>query len=174
KQQEQQNAEMAEQLKEQLKALSNEAEKQQLVPTQLQRELQNLSEMFQEAAVSPLKELAAEIQKSAQPKQQDPKLPQLEARSEQVQKNLEALKDRLDALREAQKDAKTDAAKALEELQREMTRQSGELSARELAELRAAIEALRQELQNLANNQAQLAEFTPEAPEMLVPDLEKK
>ncbi|HLQ46901.1 MAG TPA: hypothetical protein VK137_19300, partial [Planctomycetaceae bacterium] len=33
---------------------------------------------------------------------------------------------------------------------------------------------MRQELQNLANNQAQLAEFTPEAPEMLVPDLEKK
>ncbi len=173
-QQEQQNAAMAEQLKEQLKALATEAEKQQLVPPQLQREMQNLSEAFQEAAVSPLKELAAEIQKSAQPKQQDLKLPQLEARSEQVQKNLEALKDRMDALREAQKDAKTDAAKALEELQREMTRQSGELSARELAELRAAIEALRQELQNLANNQAQLAEFTPEAPEMLVPDLEKK
>ncbi len=173
-QQEQQNAAAAEQLKEQLKALAAEADKQQLVPPQLQREIQNLSEAFQEAAVSPLKELAAEIQKSTQPKQNDPKLPQLEARGEQALQNLEAIKDRMDALREAQKDAKTDAAKALEELQREMTRQSGELSARELAELRAAIEALRQELQNLANNQAQLAEFTPEAPEMLVPDLEKK
>ncbi|MCX7420149.1 MAG: hypothetical protein NT013_11505 [Planctomycetia bacterium] len=173
-QQEQQNAAAAEQLKEQLKALAAEADKQQLVPPQLQREMQNLSEAFQEAAVSPLKELAAEIQKSAQPKQNDPKLPQLEARGEQALQNLEAIKERMEALQEAQKDSKTDAAKALEELQREMTRQSGELSARELAELRAAIEALRQELQNLANNQAQLAEFTPEAPEVLVPDLEKK
>ena len=173
-QQEQQNATAAEQLKEQLKALAAEADKQQLVPPQLQREMQNLSEAFQEAAVTPLKDLAAEIQKSAQPKEQDPKLPQLEARGEQALQNLEAIKDRMEALQEAQKDSKADAAKAIEELQREMTRQAGELSARELEELRAAIEALREELQKLANNQAQLAEFTPEAPEMLVPDLEKK
>ena len=60
-----------------------------------------------------------------------------------MQQNLETLKNRMEALREAQKDSQQDAAMALDELHREMLKQSGELTANELAELRQAIEALR-------------------------------
>ena len=67
-----------------------------------------------------------------------------------------------------------DAAMALDELHREMLKQSGELSAQELEELRKAIEALREKLQNLANEEAQLAEFTPEAPASLLPEIANK
>ncbi len=91
-----------------------------------------------------------------------------------MQENLEALKDRLDALKEAQQDAKMDAAMALDELHREMAQQAGELTAQELEQLRAAIEALREKLQNLAGEETQMLEFTPEAPESLLPEIAAK
>ena len=173
-QEEAKNAETAKQLNEELKQLSKEAEKQQLLPPELQREIAALSEAFKEAATEPIKNLAEEIKKSADAKATDPKLEKLEARADQVQENLEALKNRLEAVREAQKDAKQDAAMALDELHREMLQQAGELTADQLEELRKAIEALRDKLQNLANEEAQMLEFTPEAPESLLPEIKSK
>ncbi len=173
-QQEQKNAETAKQLDAELKDLAKEAEKQQLLPPELQREIAALSEAFKEAATEPIKNLAEEIKKSTDAKSKDPNLDQLEARADQVQENLEALKNRVEALREAQKDAKMDAAKALEQLQREMTEQRGELTAQELEQLRAAIEALREKLQKLADEEGQMLEFTPEAPESLLPEITNK
>lgn len=173
-QEEAKNAETAKQLNEELKQLAKEAEKQQLLPPELQREMAALSEAFKEAATEPIKNLAEEIKKSADAKTTDPKLEKLEARADQVQENLEALKNRLDAVREAQKDAQQDAAMALDELHREMLKQAGELSADQLEELRKAIEALREKLQNLANEESQMLEFTPEAPESLLPEIQNK
>ena len=173
-QEEAKNAETAKQLNEELKQLSKEAEKQQLLPPELQREIATLSEAFKEAATEPIKNLAEEIKKSADAKATDPKLEKLEARADQVQENLEALKNRLEAVREAQKDAKQDAAMALDELHREMLQQAGELTADQLEELRKAIEALRDKLQNLANEEAQMLEFTPDAPESLLPEIKSK
>lgn len=173
-QQEQQNAAAAQQLGEQLKAMANDAAQQQLVPPELQREMQQLSETFQNAAVKPLKDMANELQQAAQPKTQNPKLPQLAAQGEQTLQNLETLRDRLEAVQDTTKEIRNDAQQALEELRREMTQKSGELSARELEALREAIEALRAKLQNLAENETQLMEFTPTAPEMLLNDLEKQ
>ena len=169
-----QNAEVAKQFNEELKDLAKEAEKQQLLPPELQREMAALSEAFDEAAAQPIKKLAEEIKRSADAKTQDPKVNQLEARADQVQKNLESLKNRLDSLRDAQKDAKMDAEMALDELHREMLKQSGELTAAELEELRKAIEALREKLQNLANEESELLEFTPKAPESLLPEIANK
>lgn len=173
-QEEAKNAETAKQLNEELKQLAVEAEKQQLLPPELQREMAALSEAFKEVATEPIKNLAEEIKKSADAKATDPKLEKLEARADQVQENLEALKNRLEAVREAQQDAKQDAAMALDELHREMLKQAGELSAEQLEELRKAIEALREKLQNLANEEAQMLEFTPEAPESLLPEIQNK
>lgn len=173
-QEEMKNAETAKQLNEELKQLAKEAEGQQLLPPELQREMAALSEAFDEAATQPLKNLVEEIKKSADAKAQDPMLDKLEARADQVQENLEALKDRVEALRDAQKEAQQDAAMALEELRREMTEQAGELTAQELEQLRAAIEALREKLQNLASEEAQMLEFTPEAPESLLPEIANK
>ena len=77
--QEVKNAETAKQLNEDLKQLAKEAERQQLLPPELQREMVALSEAFQETATEPIKNLAEEIQKSADAKTQDPKLEKLES-----------------------------------------------------------------------------------------------
>jgi hypothetical protein len=170
-QEEAKQADVAKQLNEELKQLAKEGANQQLLPPELQREMAAISDAFQDAAAEPIKKLADEIKKSADAKTTDPKLDKLEARADQVQQNLEALKNRMEALREAQKNAKEDAEKALEELRREMLKQSGGLTAQELAELRAAIEAMREKLQKLAGEESDLLKVTPEAPELLLPDI---
>jgi hypothetical protein len=164
-------ADVARQLNEELKQLAKEGANQQLLPPELQRELAAISDAFQEAAAEPLQKLADEIQKSADAKTIDPRLDKLEARADQVQQNLEALQNRLEALRAAQKNAKEDAEKALAELRREMLKQSGGLTAQELDELRKAIEAMREKLQKLAGEESDLLKVTPEAPELLLPDI---
>src|SRR5207245_3113965 len=95
---------------------------------------------FDKNAEKATKDLLASINRAATAKKETPPegkdVQGMRQRADRLQKELEALKERLQALADARKKVREDADKALSELQNEMLRQDSGMTARELEELR--------------------------------------
>lgn len=156
--QENKNVELGQQVANDLKQLAEQANNQAFLPPEITRQLEAMQEAFQELAVEPMQQLATQAQAAAQPQEENPPLENLQQQSEQVQKNLDDLQNRLEALADAQTESRTDAETALADLRRELMQQDAQLTASDLAELRDFLEAKRADLDTLQGSQEELLE----------------
>ncbi len=153
---ENQNAQLSEQVKNDLGALAKQAAENPLVPPQVAEQMKKLENAFEKAAVDPLKRLAEEIKKAADPKQQDTKLPKINKQAERVQKDLEAIQKRMDALARAQRDSREDPKQALQELKKDLLEQNADLTRDALQELRDYLAKLQADLNKQQNKEQDL------------------
>ena len=166
------NAAAAARLEQELKALADTARQTPLVNGTIAKEAQRLGDGFRAAATDPLDDLAAKLKQEAA--SETPDLNDLQQRGGQVQRKLEALKGRMDALAIAQKGMKTDPEKALAQLRDSLLHEQGRSTARSLEELKDVLKALREDLANLQGKQENLADQTAKVKDPELPAIEKK
>ena len=77
---EEQNAKLAEQVEADLKQAAEQAANLKLLPTPLLNQMQELPQAFQDRALDPLRDLAAEMKQGADAKQPAPDLAEMRAR----------------------------------------------------------------------------------------------
>ncbi len=169
-----QNAKLGEQVEAGLKQAAEQAANLKMMPAAMLQQMKGVENAFQERALQPLQDLAAAMAQGADPKQAAPDLAALERDAERLQKELEAVKDQLDAASKARKDLPQDANAAVDELRKEMLRENAALTARDLEDLKNFLKAREEELKRLEGQQADLAAAAPQAPEVLLPDVEKR
>ncbi len=172
--QEQQNAALGKQIAADLAKTVEQAKKLAMMPRDIAEQMQGLQQLFQERALGSLQNLAQEMQQGANPRQNAPDVKQLNQESNRLQQELEALAQRLKALDDARKQMRDNVQDALAGLKQEMLRQKGELTARDLEELKKFIAALRQELEQQKGKQENLQDATGKAPDSDLPELERK
>ena len=166
------NATAAARLEPDLKALADQARQIPLVNGTIAKETQRLGDGFKSAATDPLDDLAAKLKQEAA--SESPDFAGLQQRGDRVQKNLESLQGRLDALADAQKGMKADPEKALTRLRDSLLQEQGRSAATSLEELKDVLKALREDLANLQGKQETLADQTTKATEPELPAIEKK
>jgi hypothetical protein len=167
---ERQNTQLGEQISGEMKNTAEQSEKNALVPHEISNEMKKIQEEFQQAAVQPLKNLTQEMEKARGNRQEVPDAKQMQQTSDRVQKELEAIRDRLKALAEAEKKVGDDAQKALEDLRQEAMRQEAGQAENDLSELRDFIGALRDQLKGLEGQERQLMSDTKNTPEDRLPE----
>ena len=161
-------------LGQELKNLAALAQKNPLVDAMINKEMQDLSGRFKSTALDPLQELANKLQQGTNPAQSIPDLKNVKNQSDRVQKNLESMKNRIDALANAQKSAKIDVDKALAKLKEDLLKEHGRATAMDLEALKDHLKNLREELAKLQGNQEDLLDDTDKASETELPEVEKK
>ncbi|MFV1967893.1 MAG: hypothetical protein ACC628_20875 [Pirellulaceae bacterium] len=155
-QQEDQNIKRSQELGTEVKTLAEHASHLQMLPPEIAEQLQNAEQAFQQLAVQPMQALRELMNQSVQPQQMDPKLPEVERQSDQLTQNLEDLQTRMEALAKAQREAENDIEQALADLRSDLLQQDVELTARDLADLRDFIEAMKEDLDILKGTQEEL------------------
>jgi hypothetical protein len=154
--QEQQNAQLGQEIAAELKQAAEQTARQPLVPPAVAEQATNLQQLFQHKAAQPLQELAAQMNQGKDPNRPAPDVRGMQSKAERVQKELEAMKDRLRALAEAEKGARDQGNEGLARLQQKMLEQDARLTERDLGELRDFMQGLRRELKGLGDNEEQL------------------
>jgi hypothetical protein len=172
--QEQKNVASAAALDQELKNLAVQAQKNSLLDSVINKEMQDLAGQFKNAALDPLQDLASKLQQGTNPAALSPDLKGVKSQSDRVQKNLESLKNKMDALAAAQKGSKSDVEKALVKLKDDLLKEQGKMTAQDLAELKEFLKNLREELAKMQGKQEDLAEKTDKAPDKELPDIEQK
>ncbi len=120
------------------------------------RETKHLHESFQNRAVQPLKNLTEQMKQGTDPKNPPADLKQMQRMADQLQKDLEAMRERTQSVAKAENQVRTNAEQALKQLEHEMVQQDSKLTAQELAELQKAVKAMRQEMEKLEGQQGNL------------------
>src|SRR5262249_29245354 len=154
-----------------LKNAALQADKMPLLPQQVAEQMAALGQLFQQKAVQPLQDLSTRMEQGKDPAKAAPDVKEMQKVADRLQKELEAMRDRMQALAGAQKQLRDDAKEALSKLERDMQQQDARLSARDLEALRDFIAALRKELQNLEGKQQQLMDANRTVPDVLRPEL---
>jgi hypothetical protein len=173
-QKEQENVQLGQQVANDLARATEQMANLRMMPQPLTQQMQALQQLFQQRAVPSLQDLQGRMAKGADAKQPPADLKGLQQASDRVQKELEAMQSRLNALADARAAMKKDLNEALEQLRREMLRQDSGLSARELEELRDFIARLREQMKGLEGKQEQLNQQTEQASDKDLPNAEKK
>jgi hypothetical protein len=119
-------------------------------------------------------DLASKLQQDANATTTPLSLPDTKAQSDRVQKNLESLKSRMDALAYAQRGLKTDAEQAITKLKDDLLREQGKMTARDLEDLKDFLKNLREELAQLQGKQEDLVDKTEKAQDKDLPEVEQK
>jgi hypothetical protein len=172
--QEQKNVATATQLDAELKNLAAKAQKSSLLNGEINKQMQDLSSQFRNTALAPLQDLASKLQQGANPAATPPDLQATKAQSDRVQKNLESLVNRMDALADAQKGMKANPEKAIAKLKDELLKEQGKMTARELQDLKDFLKNLREELARTQGKQEDLADKTDKSADQDLPDLDGK
>jgi hypothetical protein len=155
-QQENKNAQDAAQLNNDLAKAADQADKLQTLPQPLVEQMQALQQAFEQTAVRGMQNLTQQFNQGANPQAPAPDLKDLQHQGDRLAKDLEGLKQRMDALDAARKGLRDDLAKALEDLQRQMLNESGKLTDRDLQDLRDFIAQMREQMKNLQNQEENL------------------
>lgn len=153
---ENQNIQLGQQVSNELAELAKQAPNQQMLPPEIAKQLDAVQKAFQQMAVKPMQDLNALMQQGAQAANKDPQLAEVKRQGDQLQKNLDDLKERMKALSKAQKESQNDIDKALADLRSDLTRQNAGMTARELADLNEFIQAMRKDLKNLQGVQEEM------------------
>ena len=123
-----------------------QANKLEMLPKPIANEMKATQQTFQNQVADALHDLGRRLGEDANAKQTPaPDLKDLQQRSERVQKEMEGIKNRLDALAEARKGMREDLRRAMEQLQRELMNENGKLTARELEQLREFLARMREQ-----------------------------
>jgi hypothetical protein len=173
-QQEQQNAQAAKQLDDELARSAEQMGESQLVPPELANQMAALQQQFQQRAVQPLQNLAGQMSKGADPKQGAPDVKNIKENTQRVQKELEALLARLEAVAKARKELPKGADDALAKLREEMQRANAGAAATDLEELKKFMKELEEELKRLGAKQEKLHDATEKIPDEMLPDVKKR
>jgi len=171
---EQQNAQLAQQIAGDLDKSAQQAGGLQMIPKPVLEQMQALQRAFQQSALQPLQDLAAKMAQGADPKAGTPDLKGMKAQGDRLQKELEALRERMEALTRARKGLRDNLDEAISKLKEEMDKQTAGLTARELEELKKHLAALMDELKKAQGKEKDLSDETAKAPDEKLPDLEKK
>jgi len=94
--------------------------------------------------------------------------------TDRIQRQLEAIRSQLAAAARARTELARDAEVAVASLREDVLRANAGLTERELRELQEAIRAREHDLKEVEGEQAELAGATPQAPAVLLPDLERR
>jgi hypothetical protein len=174
-QQEQKNAQAAEQVHNDLGQMAQQAASNPLVPKPLSDQMKAVQDLFSQVGVQPMKNLAGQMTKGADPKNPPPDLKKMQGLTDRLQKELEGIRKRLEALADARKNLMRGNLNDLfAQLQKEMQRQNAGMTARELQELRDFIAQLRKELERFQGAQDNLAQNTDRTDPKDLPNAEKK
>jgi hypothetical protein len=173
-QKEQQNVQLGQQVAADLARAAEQMANLKMMPQPLTQQMQALQQIFQQRAVPSLQNLQGQMSKGADPKQPPADLKGLQHASDRLQRELEAMQARLNALTAARAGMRKDLNEALEQLRREMQRQDSGLTARELEELRDFIARMREQMKGLEGKQEQLEQQTEQASDRDLPNVEKK
>jgi len=171
---EQQNTALAQQITNDLDKSAQQAAGLQMIPKPVLEQMQALQKLFQQSGLQPLQDLANQMNRGADPKAGPPDLKGLKSQGDRVQKELEALRRRLEALAAARKGLRDNLDEAIKKLMEEMDKQTAGMTARELEELKKHMEALMAELKKAQGKEKDLSDDTAKAPDEKLPDLEKK
>jgi hypothetical protein len=171
---EEQNARLAEQVADALRQAAEQAGELKMLPSEMLRQLGGLQQEFRSGAVQPLREVAEDLKRGADARQPAPDLKALRSDTDRIQRRLEETRDRLQAAERARRDLPRDPDAAVAALRENELRAAAGLTERELQELQQAVRAQGRELQELEGQQTELAKATPSAPELLLPDLERR
>ncbi len=166
------NADEASHLNNDLTKANADAEKLQTLPPIVAAEMKALQKTFEQTAVKGMKNLGEQFNQGANPKAEAPDLHDLKSQSDRLAKDLEGVKDRMEALENARKGLRDDLAHALQELQREMLNENGKLSERDLQELRDFIARMREQLKDLQSKQEKLLDTVEKGGD--IKDVEKQ
>jgi hypothetical protein len=162
-QQEQQNANLAQQIANDLAKAAEQAGKLEMLPKAIAHEMQNTQQQFQDLVANAMKNLGQQMNQASTPNQANaPDLKGMQQKGDRLQKELEDAKKRLDALADARKGVREDLREALRQLQRELMNLQGQLSARELEQLKEYLSKLREQMKNLQQRQEGLEKNTEE------------
>jgi hypothetical protein len=172
--QEEQNAALADQFAGALKQSAEAAANLKMLPSELLRQLDDLQQAFKVQALKPMRDVASGLRRGADREARPPDLAALALDTDRIQRQLEAIRSQLAAADRARAELARDAESAVASLREDVNRAEAGLTERELGELRGAVQAREHELKEVAQEQAALAAATPQAPEILMPDLERR
>ncbi len=162
-QQEQQNANLAQQIANDLAKAAEQANKLEMLPKAIAHEMQNTQQQFQDLVANAMRNLGQQMSQASTPHQANaPDLQGMQQKGDRLQKELEDAKKRLDALADARKGVREDLREALHQLQRELMNLQGQLTARELEQLKEYLSRLREQMKNLQQRQEGLEKKTEE------------
>jgi hypothetical protein len=173
-QKEQQNVQLGQQVAGDLAQTAEQMSRLKMMPQALTRQMQAVQQLFQQKAVPSLEDLAGRMAKGADSKQPAPDLKEMKERSNRLQKELEALQERLKALADARAKMRGNLDEALKQLERDMLRQDSALTADELKELRDYLARLQEEMKRFGGRQEKVHEETEKAADKDLPAEEKK
>ncbi len=171
---EEQNAALAGEVAGALKQSAEQAAELKMLPAELLHQAEGVDQAFRAGVLQPLKDVAADLKRGADAQQPAPDLAALAGDTDRIQRQLEAVRDQLDAASRARKELPHDADAALAALRASAVRANAGLTERALEELQEALRTRTQELKAVEGQQVDLAEATPKAPEILLPDLERR
>jgi hypothetical protein len=173
--QQQGNLQEGDKLSKDLARSAEEASKLEMLPKQLADDMKAAAQTFDKQAVEAMRGLLEGMQRAATAKKETPPdgkdVEDLAQRADRIQKELEAMKDRLKALADARKQLR-DNMDALAELERELQRQNSSLTARDLEELRDFLKQLREELEQQKGKQEDLLGKTEKSDDKDLDELE--
>jgi hypothetical protein len=156
-QQEQQNASQAQQISNDLTKAVEQANKLEMLPKPIADQMQATQQMFQNMVADAMRDLGQRMSQDADAKQTPaPDLKDLQQRGDRLQKEMESIKNRLDALADARKGMREDLQKALEQLQNDLLKEAGQMTSRELEQLREFLAQMREQMKNLQGKQQEL------------------
>jgi hypothetical protein len=139
------NTETSKSISNDLKNEIANADKQDLLPRPLIEEMKRTERLFDRTITDAMRELGSKL---ADAKTQTPDTKDLRDQGEQIGKNLEGIKNRLDALSDARKGLKEDLEKTLAALRDKMLREDSKMTARDLEQLRDFLNQLKEQMKN--------------------------
>ncbi len=157
------NAETARQVNEDLKRSIDQARQLDLLPKAVANQMSATQRLFDRAVARALKGLGKDLQEGSNPKTGKPDLPDLKGKSDRVDKDLEGIKNRLDALSQARKGLRDDLEKTIAALKAKMAREDAKIGARELEELKEFLDKLREQLKTMKGKQDDVSNQTEHA-----------
>jgi hypothetical protein len=151
------NASQAQQISNDLAKAVEQADKLEMLPKPVAEQMQATQQTFQNMVADAMRDLGKQMSRDADGKQTPaPDLKDLKQRGDRLEKEMEGIKNRLDKLADARKAMREDLRKALEQLQRELLKETGKMTERELEQLRDFIAQMREQMKRLQDKQDEL------------------
>jgi hypothetical protein len=169
---EEKNSQAASQLNNDLATAADQADKLQTLPQPLVQQMQALQQAFEQTAVHGMQNLTQQFNQGANPQAGAPNLPDIGQKTDRLSKDLEGVKDRMDALDAARKGLRDDLDKVMAELRQKMLNENGKLTERDLQDLRDFLARMREQMKDLQNQQQNLLDAAENGGDMK--DLEQK
>lgn len=175
--QEKGNVDLADQLSKDLALSAEQAKNLELLQRPVGEQMSAMQKVFDQMGLKQMQELTKQMSEAAAAANKQGLTPEqmkeMEQTANRLQKELEALKDRMDALADARKTMLNNPEDALEKLKNELMKQNAALTARDLEDLKDFLNRLREEMKKQEANQGLLKKDARAKSDKELPDLER-